>query len=64
MRLLMRLLLAAKPSIEDITPLPNYRLPTEAEWNSAACGPAAPRKLRNENQENRCVSILGWSSGA
>jgi sulfatase modifying factor 1 len=46
---------AAKPSIEDGNTLPNYRLPTEAEWEFAAQALVGTQEVGNENQENKRI---------
>lgn len=44
-----------KISIENGNTLPNYRLPTEAEWEYAAQAMIGTQEVGNENQENKRV---------
>ncbi|AIZ62728.1 gliding motility protein [Hymenobacter sp. DG25B] len=46
---------ATKISIENGNTLPNYRLPTEAEWEYAAQALIGTQEAGNENQENKRI---------
>ena len=50
----------SKTSLEQGNSLPNYRLPTEAEWEYAAMGLIGTQEVGNENQEEK--RIYPWDS--